>query len=402
MLRSKGKKERPQPGPDGRAPLLSPTTLADLTDDLLWPRLLSAVPLAIRPERLFIAFLAVVLMTLALEVANAMTAPQETATDAMPMFTDLAAGHVSSAGEALGEGLRSLDVEKVVRPVVGITLGTPRILFDAYPWTTVLCAVVLVVLWSIGGGTISRMAACDMAKGTAIPWPEALAFSVKRWPSLFGAMLSPLVLVLILGGLISLVGILMTVPGLDLIGGVLYGPMLVLGAMGVFILGAYLLAAPLLIPAVTCEGTDTFDAASRAFSYAIGRPIRLIFYVAILTVLGVVTTTLVMLFATATIGFVSNALSIFTGARVDSITGMTAESGTPAGTMRLVKIWNGIPLLLIGAYAVSYIHAASTVGYLLLRYLYDGQDIHELWMPGQVERAMADALAARKAAQEGE
>jgi hypothetical protein len=54
---------------------------------------------------------------------------------------------------------------------------------------------------------------------------------------------------------------------------------------------------------------------------------------------------------------------------------------THGWSRRVVNFWTGALELLLGAFFVSYFFTASTILYLLLRRLCDGQDVAELWMP---------------------
>ncbi len=65
-----------------------------------------------------------------------------------------------------------------------------------------------------------------------------------------------------------------------------------------------------------------------------------------------------------------------------------AQSSEPSGPIvthgwsrRIVNFWTGALELLIGALLTSFYFTASTLLYLLLRRICDGQDVAELWTP---------------------
>ena len=48
----------------------------------------------------------------------------------------------------------------------------------------------------------------------------------------------------------------------------------------------HLIALPMIVPALSIEGTDAFDAIQRCYAYVIGRPIRYFLYAILLTLVG--------------------------------------------------------------------------------------------------------------------
>ena len=162
------------------------------------------------------------------------------------------------------------------------------------------------VIWAYFGGAISRIAAYEIAKdGERIETAKALQFASKKFWSFFWA---PLICVIgfaffflcnFLGGLIGKV--LDVIPYLGYIGAPLVTLLLPLAILSGFIMTLIALGtvagAPLFTPAVAAEGTDSFDAVSRGFSYVYSRPWHYIGYQYLSAVYGQVCVAFVVLFA---------------------------------------------------------------------------------------------------------
>ncbi len=71
-----------------------------------------------------------------------------------------------------------------------------------------------------------------------------------------------------------------------LIAGILWPLALLAGLFMALLLLALLFGWPLMWPTISSEGTDSFDALSRAWSYVYHRPLHYLFYVAVVAFLG--------------------------------------------------------------------------------------------------------------------
>jgi hypothetical protein len=61
---------------------------------------------------------------------------------------------------------------------------------------------------------------------------------------------------------------------------------------------------------------------------------------------------------------------------------------------QLVSLWSAIPGLFAGAILLSFYFSGSSVMYLLLRRVCDGQDPLDLWFPGQAAGTVSHTPAA--------
>lgn len=185
------------------------------------------------------------------------------------------------------------------------------VIFDApsaKAWHGIVYVVVIVPvflgIWALFGGAIARIAAYEIARdGERIEMRKAFAFSWNKFSSFF---MAPIICILgllffflcnLIGGALS--------KGLDvaLVGGPLGAILLPLALLSGFIMLLIVIGAsigsPLFLPAVAAEGTDSFDAMSRGFSYVYSRPWHFAWYQAVTAVYGWICVTFVICFTVA-------------------------------------------------------------------------------------------------------
>lgn len=155
--------------------------------------------------------------------------------------------------------------------------------------------LVLVILWTLlvwgyFGGAITRMAAVQLARNEKITMREALSFAKLRCQSYFAAPLFPLVFLGILTFILIIFGLfsgLIPIVGDILIAGLLWPIVLILGVvMAVVLVG--LVGWPLMYPTISTEGSDSFDALSRSYSYVYQAPWQYIGYSLVALLYGAV------------------------------------------------------------------------------------------------------------------
>lgn len=167
--------------------------------------------------------------------------------------------------------------------------------------------LIFIAIWSYFGGAIARIAAYEIAKdGERIETRKALHFSRRKFWSFFWA---PLICVIgflffafcnYAGGFVGKV--------VDVVTGHWAGAPLVALLLPLALLSGFIMTLiavgtmtgfPLFTPAVAAEGTDSFDAVSRGFSYVYSRPWHYLGYQAVSAVYGYVCIAFVILFAIA-------------------------------------------------------------------------------------------------------
>lgn len=288
----------------------------------------------------------------------------------------------------------------------------PKSLVWGLPVTTLVFGPLAIFVWVVMLGAVGRMVASEVSLGRRISWTQGLAFSLRHWVSLVGAVLGPLVALWLIALMMGAAGyLLMSWPVVNLLGAVLFGVYLLGAAAAVVTAVGYMLGRGLLVPAVVCEGADAVDAIQRVYGYVLGRPLRLAFYLA-LAVLGVaVVVGILGLLTYWTIGFAAQGAGVWAGGRgggavwtaVRDAMGFAGPAGSygepPAGTFAaaawIIRLWSLIPLGLLLGTLVSCATAAMTMVYLAMRRVCDGQDVAELWIPGAIEANMAAAMSGR-------
>lgn len=364
--------------------------LADWWEDLIWPRVMSAAALGVRPSRIGLAFFGLVAGLVV--VALGALLDEWVGKTSMP-----------TPWRALMSG------DGPWTPVWRLVVEYPVECAAARPFTTALMVLVALPIELIVFGAISRLVALEFSRGEFATWTEGLAFSVARVKSLVGAVAGPLALVWFVALVLAGGGwLFLNWPYVNVVGSVLYGLALIM-AMGAGLVAiAFLVGGSLLVPAVVCDGADAIDAIQRAYAYTLDRPVRLLMYY-VLAALGLFFVVVVMTLILGTgVGIAYAGVGQWLGERGQDMLfygTMSALPGTPpmepppegswgAGAW-MIRLWTMLPVYLLLASVASCAIAAKTVVYLGIRRVCDGQDTGELWMPGLIEGSMSAALRGR-------
>ncbi len=392
--------------------------LGDLTSGLLWPSLLRAAPLSLRTGRLMLALGAWILILL---LGNLNTFWSD-----KPAFIDAFFELAQRSLGRLGASVFSLDAAGFVASA--IELGSiPRVLVEQYPVSTFVLGIPIIAVWVRVGGAISRSAAEEFSLGRVLPWNDAMRFSLRTWPALLGAVLAPLAVVAALALLLAIGGFFFAIPAVHLLPSLIYPVFLLLGAVSVIISILWIIGHPMLVPGVACEGADALDSIQRTFAYVLTRPARFVLYSAILIIQGAIVYGLAAGFIGGVTSFTASSAGAFIsdtpreilspiapgesvsiqldptpspqitlasfaqdGADAEAPEAEAPEAADtkPSGPIithgwsrRIVSFWTGALELLLGALLTSFYFTASTLLYLLMRRICDGQDTAELWTP---------------------
>lgn len=369
----------PMPTPVGRSPM----TWTDLSQHWTWPKLLRAIPLALAPSRLLLAFL---LMMAFLGIDRACVAIFGKESMGEGPFISVYLGLWEDASRLINTfSWTGVNSNAAARALSKLFVEGPwEIVSSSSKWWMSFFIIVLFACFAVVGGAISRSAACDFAADVRISMGQSLAFAMKRMVSLIGAVLVPLVIVWILCLAMAGIGYLLFQWGVvNLFGGIFYFLFLIGSFIAAIVSIAYYFGAPMLAPAVAVEGTDAYDAVQRAYAYVFSKPVKLLLYGAVLIVAGVIAVSLV-----STV--VQYLISI-----AQYTTNSLARAGDGAATRGVsvwfVNFWHGIPIGMVSAFVLSYFFSAGTVLYLAMRRAADGQEMDEVWMPSMVPGTVAAA-----------
>ena len=206
----------------------------------------------------------------------------------------------------------------------------------------------------------------------------------------------------LLSALLLVGGFFLMLPWLDVLGGLLYGVALLLGFGVVFLLAGYAAGFSLLVPAVACENCDAADAQQRAYAYVLSHPLHLLGY-GFVGITGLAVGFVVAsLFAVAVLNVTGALLDAATAnAAVDVSYGFALFDLAPRRTAALplqlhsewsaglVMLWQTVVVCLVAGYVFSYYFSASMVVYMLMRRVCDGQELDEIWQPGEALRPVS-------------
>jgi hypothetical protein len=342
-----------------------------------WLRLIPAVTASIDPKRLILAALGLILLQFGWVGIDRLF-PQTEAIAPVSITERLPTGRADLLADLHQAPWRLTEPARVL---VGPFLGV----FSARSsgWTFLhglLAAFWGVVVWSLLGGAIARIAVVQEARGERVDLPGAVRFAVRKAVPLLSAPLSPLVGVAFFAVLGALFGLLYRVPavGPTIAGALAFLPLLAGLTMALILFG---LAAgwPLMPASVAAETQDGFDSLSRAYAYVHQRPVSYAAYLALAWGLGIAGLLFVDLFASLVVGLTEWSLSFSApGGLLASLFGSVPASGPPSTALRLHAFWLSAVGLLAHAWIFSYFWTVITVIYLLLRRDVDGTSWHDI------------------------
>jgi len=266
----------------------------------------------------------------------------------------------------------------------------------------VLFFILFLAAWSLFGGAIARLAAVHAARrDDKVSIRQALNFSLGKFLSFASAPIIPLLIVLGVGLLTALCSLVGSIPYV--------GPIVVGGAFGVALLGGFVQALVILgavggfnlmYPTVAAEGSDSFDAISRSFSYVYARPWRMLFYTAVAIVYGALTYLFVRMFIYLMLVLAHHFVNmgIFqcdahgapmfstmwpSPASTGRLTYHTDYSalnwGQQIGAV-LLNCWIYLIISILGAFAISFYFSASTIIYFLMRRELDATEMDDVYL----------------------
>jgi hypothetical protein len=284
--------------------------------------------------------------------------------------------------------------------------------------------LIAVLIWSYFGGAIARIAAVEVARDERIETQKGLQFATQKYTAFFWAPLICILFFLFFGAcnfVGGAAGRVVDSIGLGAFGGVLVAIFLPLAILSGFLMALILigtlLGAPLFAPAVGAEGTDSFDAISRGFSYVYSRPWHYGWYQLVSAVYGTICVGFVWWFGClmiqlglgagrAGVGLIGkpenfdcllpvSITRFFFGS--DGGYSNFAWPQTSAGKVHVINdtFWNLEAIQIVAAvillfwlfivfgmlmgYVVSYVFSSQTLIYFLLRKKVDGIEMNEVY-----------------------
>jgi hypothetical protein len=322
----------------------------------------------------------------------------------------------------LGEQLPVLiePLAKFLRPLAYLRRAGPLAGFYL-----LLVLVWTVATWAFFGGAITRMAAVQVARNEKIGMGEAMRFVwAKKWSYLF-ASVAPFLFIGAILVLLGLFGVVNLVPVLgDAWNGFLW-PLVLLGGLGIAVGLVGLVGWPMMHATLSAEGSDSFDAISRSYSYVFQGVWQYAFYAVLALLYGAVVVffvgfmgSLLVYVGKAGVGLTPGSGPQWTdrdpsylfvyaptsfGWRELLLQGVTTEQGPlvePNGVVNnvarqqylrtfswynyvgagLVTFWTYLFFLMIIGFAYSFFWCESTIIYLLMRRKVDDTELDEVYL----------------------
>ncbi|MFT3786122.1 MAG: hypothetical protein QM770_08150 [Tepidisphaeraceae bacterium] len=283
-----------------------------------------------------------------------------------------------------------------------IVVVGPSWLLSQHPWFAILLAWWGLLMVAIFGGAISRIAAVEVAREEKISIRNALRFSFAKLVSYVSAPIMPLLVVIGIALLLAIAGWLSE---LAFIGGTLTVVIGIAFCVAIFLAvlaGLALIGVVggfgLMYPTISVEGSDSFDAVSRAFSYVFARPWRVFFYSLVAVIHGALTYLFLRFFVWVTLLLAHTFLLLWTGPRHAGDTSLRHIFPTPqfselhpavsgfnlTGTeyvaSGVLSFWAYLFITLLGAYLLSWYLSANTIIYYLLRQEIDAAELDEVYL----------------------
>jgi hypothetical protein len=268
--------------------------------------------------------------------------------------------------------------------------------------------IIILFIWSFFGGAIARIAALDFARDERPQIGEATAFTAGKFGSFFWSPIVPLIFVAVFILCNVLLGVVGRIPGA---GPILVGLFFALAALSAFLVVLLLIGTffgfLFMWPTIAMEGTDAFDAISRAFNYLYARPWKTIWCCLVAAVYGLAVTFFVVVFAGWMLNIAEHTVALGMGHRFMRIS-QFLQSGMPPDGASVSEMWAGIWIkvvritvagLVLGFWA-SYKISAMTIIYSVLRRDVDGTDMNEVFLP-EPEETPAEPPAAEPPVEAG-
>ncbi|MEM9418038.1 MAG: hypothetical protein AAGA25_03145 [Planctomycetota bacterium] len=265
----------------------------------------------------------------------------------------------------------------------------PAKVWNQHPVFFVILVSYVLIVKMVLGGAIARLAATQACAGQTVGLFETTRFTGPRVVWFVVSPLIPLFIAGVIWLVMAVAGwVLFNLPGLNVVGGLLFWLMLFGGFVAACCVIFAALGSGMLPSALAVEGTDAFDVVSRVFTFLLYRPIRYLILTAVMLVYGAFTYLIVGLIVFLTLWFTRSAAGIW----VDGFDQLlpAAQLGQPLGeldteglsssekaTSWLIRVWSALLFGVSIAYAASYFFTAQTWLYLLLRRDVDGTDFAE-------------------------
>jgi hypothetical protein len=398
-----------------------------LFNNILFPKVFQTFRMAIQPSKMMIAFLAVVAICVAgwlmdfnkTVITTPNTQGQETELHIYLSTPDLLQSYIENAkenGDHRGVfstlwhfgamkfhgalySLFRLDTQGVAENVIDC--------FKSLIWAfkyhyiySIIFAVITLVVMSVAGGAICRIAALQFARDEKPGLTEALRFSTKKFTSFFTTPLALVGIIIFIGFFIFLLGLVGNIPwaGKPIMVIFMLLALIAGGLITIVLIGA-VAGFNLMFPAVAYDNSDCFDAISRSFSYVFAKPWRMGFYTVMAAIYGAICYMFVRFFAFVLLWITNSSLRL--GILGDNIKlteiwqddptfnqlvvqpNWPALTGLESFAAFLVYLLLLAIVVLVIAFIVSFYFSANTIIYSLMRKAVDNTALEDVYVTSE-------------------
>jgi hypothetical protein len=302
---------------------------------------------------------------------------------------------------------------KLLRPVIYLLQD------HAGFWNRVYFVLALLwslAVWALCGGAITRMAVVQLARKEKIGIGEAFRFTLSKYLAFFTAPLLPLIGVLAIVVFMIVFGFFSMIPlvGDVIVAGIGWFLVVLAGLVAAIIL-VCLVCWPMMHSTISAEGSDSFDALSRSYSYILGGPWHYIWFALVALAYGVIVVFFVGFMGSLAVYLAKWGVSQTPGiAKVDREpeylfvyaptsldwralllhrSAVVTDEGTVRqeyldsfkwynylGAWMVGGFWMYTLFLMVVGFSYSYFWTASTIIYLLMRRHVDDTELDEVYL----------------------
>ncbi len=278
-------------------------------------------------------------------------------------------------------------------------------------------------VWALFGGAIYRIAALHAARDEKISISQALRFSAGKFFSFFMAPIVPMLVILIIAVVVLIGALLANFAVGSIIVGLLFF-LAILGGLAItFLLFGLVGGGSLMYPTIAVEGSDSFDAISRSYSYIFNRPWRAALYSLVAIMYGSLCYLFIRTFAYVSLKATHVAVKTGVGWGGEAMEGATdridvmwssptfdnlageintaAASGLELPGAWMISLWVHLIIGLVIAFLITYFCSATTLIYYLLRRQVDATDLDEVYVAEPHEEQI-EAVPAEQPAEQAE
>ena len=379
-----------------------------------WKVLNEAFRQSLDSQSLVFAFVGLLAMVLVWQVLGVMLLPSRASvvhatTEVSPSLRRASDYHEKLGALTNREALPSLFVSSpaplqpnVERPIDPLDAGwrfalpVRQLFVVGQSWTTffyyLFGSVATIFVWSYCGLPIARLTVLKISREKSQTIGEALSYAKAKGFDVVSAVILPLIAVAMISIPAIPLGWAMKFDFGLLIAGCLWVLVLVVAALMAVLAFGLILGWPLMWGAVAADDCDAFDAISRAYAYALQRPLHYLCYVLVGLVVGCLGWLVAWSLAELTVGLGFWCVELGCGAeRIQEVlaairqpigelqSGVSPPSGVSPSGIAAIRFACNLLRGVASAYSFSFFFSLAASIYLLLRRDIDETELDQIF-----------------------